>query len=210
MISVSTALLLAFCAYLIGSVPFGLLIARARGIDIRRVGSGNIGATNVFRCVGKGWGILTFACDAFKGFASSFLPLWLANHSDCISHGRAMALFCACMAVIGHNWPVFLRFKGGKGVAVTVGALLGISPPATGIGMLLWICVFLLSRYVSLASLVAAAGVSVHMWLTREPGEFLLPGVMTILALLIVWRHKSNIHRLATGTEHRFSFRKKK
>jgi len=207
---VLTGLVLGVCAYLLGSIPFGLLIAHARGIDISRVGSGNIGATNVFRCVGKGWGILAFACDALKGFAASFILIHIASRFWACTHCREMALLCAVMAVIGHNWPVFLRFKGGKGVAVTLGALLGIVPAAMGLGLLAWICVFLLSRYVSLASLVAAGSVSVYLWIGREPGDTLLPGVMTVLAILIALRHKSNIQRLVNGTENRFVFGKKK
>ncbi len=126
-----------------------------------------------------------------------------------MNHGIEMAALCATMAVIGHNWPIFLRFKGGKGVAVTLGALIGMVPMAVAIGLLIWISVFLLSRYVSLASIFAAIGVSVYLWVVRDPGELLLPGVMTALTLLILWRHKPNIQRLANGSENRFSFGKK-
>lgn len=208
--AVVTGLVLGVCAYLLGSIPFGLLIARTRGVDIRRVGSGNIGATNVFRCVGKGWGILAFACDALKGFASSFILIRIACHLGGMPPGKEIAILCAFMAVIGHNWPIFLHFKGGKGVAVTVGALLGIVPAAMGLGLLIWIGVFLLSRYVSLASIVAAIAVSVYIWITRHPPGLLLPSVMTVLAVLIIWRHKPNIQRLMKGTENRFCFGKKK
>jgi glycerol-3-phosphate acyltransferase PlsY len=114
------------------------------------------------------------------------------------------------MAVAGHNWPVFLGFKGGKGVATTVGGLLGIIPAAMGLGLLMWTVIFLVSRYVSLASILAALAVCVYVWLVRAPGDLLLPGVMTALAVLIVWRHKTNIVRLANGSENRFSFGKRK
>lgn len=206
-----TWLSLGALAYLLGAIPSGLLISRACGVDIRRVGSGNIGATNVFRCVGKGWGVLTFACDAFKGFAAAFLlPRLGAWLGDPVEEGIRIPLFCACLSVVGHNWPVFLRFKGGKGVAATVGALLGIAPGATGAGFLLWTFTFLLSRYVSLASIVSAGGAAAFAWAARSPGETLLPSVITALAALIGWRHKANIRRLLDGSEHRFSFGGKK
>ena len=135
----TTAMIYSVCgilAYLLGAIPFGLLIARARGVDIRAVGSGNIGATNVFRAVGKGWGILAFACDALKGFIPvSVFPL-LAKTLGAFDGDAVLPLVCACLAIAGHNWPVYLRFKGGKGVATSVGALIGLAPVAAGIGLL--------------------------------------------------------------------------
>lgn len=195
-------------AYLLGAIPFGLIIARCRGIDIRRVGSGNIGATNVFRCVGKGWGLLTFALDVLKGFVSSFyLPQMAAQSSA--GHLREVALLCGCLAVVGHNWPVFLRFKGGKGIATSLGALLGVARWAVLVGVLAWIVLFLLTRYVSVASMLAMVIVCVVAWVAREPGDVVLPIILTVLAAMALWRHKGNVQRLARGTEHRFSFRKK-
>ena len=122
-------------AYLLGAIPFGLLIARANGVDIRKVGSGNIGATNVFRALGKKWGILAFTCDALKGFIPASLFPFLAKTIGAPGDDSVLSLVCACLAIAGHNWPVYLRFKGGKGVATSVGALIGLAPSAAGIGL---------------------------------------------------------------------------
>jgi glycerol-3-phosphate acyltransferase PlsY len=203
-----TTVLVCLGAYLLGAVPVGLLVARVRGVDIRRVGSGNIGATNVFRCVGKAWGVITFLGDALKGF----LAVW---GGPLLAQGRipvdnpVPAVFCMVAAVVGHNWPVYLKFKGGKGVATTAGALLGLAPAAVGIGFGVWVLVFLASRYVSVASLSAALSIIVAGWLLYLETGALLPGVLTVLGLLVVLRHHSNIRRLLKGTEHRFQFRRR-
>jgi len=196
-------------SYLLGAIPFGYLIGRARGVDIRSIGSGNIGATNVFRSVGKGWGILTFACDAVKGFAPVFFLPRLAAACASPSCGTdGLKVFCACLAVAGHNWPVYLRFKGGKGVATSAGALLGLAPAGLLLGFAVWIVAFLISRYVSLASLIAAAAVSGSAWLLYMKQGRLVPFTLTALAILVTWRHRGNIRRLAQGTENRFQFRR--
>lgn len=195
-------------AYLVGAVPFGLLISRAKGVDIRAVGSGNIGATNVFRSVSKTLGILTFVADALKGWVPAWLFPRLAARLTGVELPEGMGLAYAALAIVGHTWPVYLKFKGGKGVATSAGALIGIAPAATGIGLLCWIAVFGVSRYVSLASIAAAVVVAGSAWFLyrgRGPG---LPVALTLLAVLIVWRHKSNIQRLLQGTEHRFSRKK--
>ncbi|MFH1969174.1 MAG: glycerol-3-phosphate 1-O-acyltransferase PlsY [Verrucomicrobiota bacterium] len=195
-------------AYLLGAIPFGLLIARAKGVDIRAVGSGNIGATNVFRALGKGWGILAFACDALKGFIpTSVFPL-LAKTLWVFGGDAVLPLVCACLAIAGHNWPVYLRFKGGKGVATSVGALIGLVPVAAGVGLLTWALVFVATRYVSLASIAAAIMVAGVVWIFYAPTGILLPVVLTVLCGLIIWRHKSNIQRLIHGSENRFKFKK--
>ncbi|MCA1809650.1 MAG: glycerol-3-phosphate 1-O-acyltransferase PlsY [Kiritimatiellia bacterium] len=188
-------------AYLAGAVPCGYLVAKARGVDIRTVGSGNVGATNVFRAVGKGWGVLTFFCDALKGF----LPVWLlppllAHMSGSVSE-PILALLCAVMAVAGHNWPVYLRFKGGKGVATSAGALLAIAPGATGVGVAVWLLVFLITRYVSMASISAAAAVAGAVWFSSVP--LITALMLNLLGAVIIWRHRANIQRLRHGTELR-------
>ncbi|MGI6087177.1 MAG: glycerol-3-phosphate 1-O-acyltransferase PlsY [Kiritimatiellia bacterium] len=193
--------------YLVGAIPFGLLIARLHGVDIRRVGSGNIGATNVFRSIGKGWGILTFACDALKGFLAVLIFPMVAMRliGENVPATTGMALFCATFAVIGHNWPIYLRFKGGKGVATSAGALLALAPSVIGVGLLIWLLVFAITRYVSVASIAATiAAVGAGWFLTDRPIALLL----TVLGAVIVWRHKSNLQRLRAGTELRFQFRK--
>ncbi|MBI2440949.1 MAG: glycerol-3-phosphate 1-O-acyltransferase PlsY [Lentisphaerae bacterium] len=194
-------------AYLLGAIPFGFLIARARGVDIRTVGSGNIGATNVFRAVGKGWGALVFACDVLKGFiAASVLPA-LAGIFWASDGQEFLGLTCACLAVGGHNWPIYLKFKGGKGVAASVGALIGLAPKAAGVGLLTWALFFLATRYVSLASIAAAMVVGASVWFFYASQGMLLPAVLTVLCGLVIWRHKRNIQRLLAGTENRFEFR---
>lgn len=194
-------------AYLLGAIPCGFLIARARGIDIRTVGSGNIGATNVFRSVGKGWGILTFFCDALKGFIPAWLFPLLACRLFGWAGGPAIAVVCACLAIAGHNWPIYLGFKGGKGIATSLGALLGIAPAAAGLAALCWIIIFLATRYVSVASIAAAGTVMLAGWFFYYRGSgLLLPGVLTLLGAMAIWRHKANIRRLLSGTENRFQF----
>ena len=185
-------------AYLLGAVPFGLLIAKSRGVDIRQVGSKNIGATNVLRSVGKPWGILTFACDALKGY----LPAaWFPALAGSAAGWLGMA--CALAAILGHNFPVYLRFMGGKGVATSAGALLGLAPAAMGIGLVVWAALLFAFRYVSLASIVAAVVVpAAGWWLYR--GSPLLPGFLTALGALVIVRHRANIQRLRAGTENRF------
>ena len=202
-LNISTLLTL-LAAYLLGSIPNGLLIARLKGVDIRKVGSGNIGATNVFRSVGKSWGILTFVCDALKGF----LPAWLFPQLVDGTHA-ALGIFCGALAIAGHNWPVFLKFKGGKGVATSAGVLLGIAPAAVGLGLLSWLILFLSTRYVSVASIGAAIVVPLAGWFLYRDGR-LLPITLAILGLVTVIRHQANIRRLIAGTEHRFEFGKKR
>lgn len=198
----------AMASYLLGSIPFGLLVAKSRGVNIQKVGSCNIGATNVFRCVGKGWGLFTFVLDVLKGFISAFFIARLAYQTT--DHLTAISLLCACFAVAGHNWSIFLGFKGGKGVATTVGAILGVAPQLVGIGFVVWVIVFIVSRFVSLASILTALIITIFAWITKDDGELLLPIVLTVLASLIIWRHKANIVRLLNGTENRFNFKKKK
>ncbi|HEY8240881.1 MAG TPA: glycerol-3-phosphate 1-O-acyltransferase PlsY, partial [Kiritimatiellia bacterium] len=141
--------LFAIASYLIGAIPFGLIIASIKGVDIRKVGSCNIGATNVLRSVGKPWGIATFIADALKGFLPAFLfPRWLPGTDPTLT-----SIVCGFSAILGHNFPVYLKFKGGKGVATSAGALLGIAPLAVAIGGAMWALIFFTTRYVSLASI---------------------------------------------------------
>lgn len=200
----------AIISYLLGSIPFGLIISHSRGIDIQKVGSCNIGATNVFRSVGKSWGLLTFILDVLKGFIAAYLIAGTAGHALSAEHLTALSLLYACLAVAGHNWSIFLRFKGGKGVATTVGAILGVAPLMVVLGFIVWIIIFLTTRYVSLASILTAFFIAAFSWYTKQQGELLLPSVLTALAILIIWRHKANIGRLISKTENRFDFKKKK
>jgi glycerol-3-phosphate acyltransferase PlsY len=194
------AVSLVVASYVLGAVPFGLLIARLNGVDIRKVGSGNIGATNVMRSVGKPWGLATFALDALKGFVPAFVFPRFAPQAH-----EALPIACAFAAILGHNFPVWLGFKGGKGVATSAGALVGLAPAAAGLGLAIWAAVFFAFRYVSLASLVAAVVIPVAGWWMYRAQGWILPAFLTVLAVLIIARHKANIRRLLNGTESRFT-----
>lgn len=183
-------------AYLIGSIPFGLLISKAKGVDIRKQGSGNIGATNVLRCLGKPLGITCFVLDALKGFlpAALFPMIGKVDPTFGILFGTA--------AILGHNFPIFLKFKGGKGVATSAGVLLGVAPLAVVIGLLTWVIVFKTSGYVSLGSIIAALAVIATGW-TAGYGS-VIATALTLLGALTIYRHRENIKRLANGTENKF------
>ncbi|HMP90116.1 MAG TPA: glycerol-3-phosphate 1-O-acyltransferase PlsY [Kiritimatiellia bacterium] len=199
-----------FAAYLLGAIPFGLLIGKLKGIDIRRHGSGNIGATNVLRVLGKPLGIATFILDALKGFVPAFFFPALALHvADGQVDRQILSVLCGALAIIGHNFPVFLKFKGGKGIATSAGVLLGIAWPAALSGVAVWALVFFVSRYVSLASIAGALTVIGSGWWFYRDGNIVLPIVLTVLGLLAILRHKSNIVRLLNGTENRFERKKK-
>jgi len=188
-------------SYLLGAIPFGFLIARSRGVDIRAVGSGNIGATNVMRVVGKSWGIFTLVLDALKGLGA----VYLAGLSSADAPSW-FGLACGCAAICGHSFPVYLKFKGGKGVATSAGVLIGVAPAAFGVGIFVFTVVFALFRYVSLGSIAAATAVPIASFLLAwSDGQS--PGVtsyaLTLLGLVVIWRHRANIRRLLAGTEHR-------
>lgn len=193
-------------AYFLGAVPFGLLMGRLKGIDIRQHGSGNIGATNVLRVLGKPMGITTFALDALKGFLPAFFfPGLFGVYADL----EIMSVACGAAAILGHNFPVFLGFKGGKGVATSAGVLVGIAPQAALVGLGVWIFFFFTLRYVSLASILAAAAVAGSGWWLYRDSHVVLPSVLTALGLLAILRHKTNIRRLLDGTENRFERKKR-
>lgn len=191
-------------AYFFGAVPFGLLVAKSRGVNIREQGSGNIGATNVFRCVGKGWGIFTFVLDALKGFVPAFL-FPILSHVAKESWGEFGVLF-GLSAIIGHSFPVYLKFKGGKGVATSAGMLLGIAWESVAIGLVCWIICMIVSRYVSLSSIVAAIAVAVSVWIIDKGVTINI--ALTVLSILVIWLHRANIKRLLNGTENRFGKKK--
>jgi acyl phosphate:glycerol-3-phosphate acyltransferase len=207
-------LLSGITAYLLGSIPFGFLIAKTKGIDIRTVGSGNIGATNVFRSISKKLGVVTFALDFLKGCCGAkLLPLLVYQFAPDLLTGLsrdALPVFCGAMTIVGHNWTCFLGFKGGKGIATSAGMLLGLSPLGVSIALTVWFLVFVTSRYVSVASICAALTMGVIVWpLHLKTHGIWFPAVLTALALLAIWKHRSNIARLRAGTESRFEFRKK-
>jgi len=193
-------------AYLTGAIPFGLLISRARGMDIRQHGSGNIGATNVLRVLGKPLGITTFFLDAFKGFVPAFFFADLAARASGVlpANPGLVSVLCGAAAIIGHNFPVYLGFKGGKGVATSAGVLIGIAPLAALVGLGSWGLLFFAFRYVSLASILAALIVGISGWFLYK-GNTLLCSVLSVFAAMIILRHRTNMMRLLNGTESRFS-----
>jgi glycerol-3-phosphate acyltransferase PlsY len=199
-------LLIIVLSYLIGSIPWGYLFAHSKGIDIRQYGSGNIGAANVLRVMGKKWGYLVFLCDFFKGFLSVKLGSLVAAYF--LVNVAWGAVFAAIACVLGHDYPIWLGFKGGKGIATLAGTVLSLFHPLVFVSFgLVWIAVFLISRYTSLASISAAVGLPIAASLIvgkTETDSPLLIGFSILMAALAVWRHRSNIVRLLNGTENRF------
>lgn len=198
----------AVTGYLLGSVPTGYLVARARGVDIRQYGSGNIGATNVFRALGKPAGIFVLLVDAAKGaLATAVLPVLLSRLAGGANASPEwLAIVAGVAAILGHNYTCWLGFKGGKGIATSAGVLLILIPAGLGLALATWLVVFLIWRYVSLASVVAAAMLPLLVWLTGASST--LVGLAVILGALAVYKHRANIQRLRAGTENRFSRRR--
>lgn len=192
-INIISLLIVGVGAYLIGSIPFGLLLTRIMGkADLRTQGSGNIGATNVFRTSGKGLGVLTFLCDGGKGV----LAVWLAT-----IWFPSLIYMAAIAVVVGHIFPCWLRFKGGKGVATYFGVLLGLDWQLAVISMFIWVVVIILFRISSLSALTALVSPPILAFTKEKFGLF---WVCLFLSLLIWSRHSSNIKRLLRGTEPRF------
>ncbi|MEI8040633.1 MAG: glycerol-3-phosphate 1-O-acyltransferase PlsY [Verrucomicrobiota bacterium] len=195
-------------AYLLGSIPTGFLVAKARGVDIRAVGSGNIGATNVFRILGRTAGILVLLVDAAKGWlAVSVVASWVGGWTHASpTAGVWMALVAGVAAILGHNYTCWLHFKGGKGIATSAGVLVALVPAALLIVLGIWIVVFAVSRYVSLASICAALALPFAAWLHHESRTIII--VTFALAALAIYKHKANIKRLMNGTENRIGTKK--
>jgi glycerol-3-phosphate acyltransferase PlsY len=236
-----------FCpllAFLLGSIPFGLVIARLKGIDIRQHGSGNIGATNVFRIVGKKYGITCLFLDTLKGLIPVVIavnllritgkdPQFQLGFLDSFSlilpaaeqtKGQLVHILTALAAVLGHNYSPWIGFKGGKGIATSAGVLIGLMPMAALLLLVVFIAILLVTRYVAVASMVAAVALpvmthlgarfhktaeGVSLW---EAGTWNKPLFLfsIIIAVLAVWKHRTNIHRLSEGTEARFVWGGKK
>jgi len=199
-------------AYFLGSTPTGYLVARARGTDIRRLGSGNIGATNVFRTLGKPAGSLVLLADLFKGFlaclAAPQVVLWLGWVSPSASSElEKLSLVAGIFAILGHNYTCWLRFRGGKGIATSAGALFALVPIATVLSLLTWAVFATLFRYVSLASIAAALVLPIAVWATGYSFPLIL--VTTGMALMAILKHRSNIQRLIAGTESRIGAKPK-
>jgi len=193
--------------YLCGAVSWAVVIAKLKGVDIRKTGSGNPGATNVTRVLGKKWGVLCFFLDFLKGLIPTSAAVWLLDELP------GAAVCAGAAAVAGHMWPVFLKFKGGKGVSTTAGVLAALAPFSLILSGALWGVVFKLFRYVSLASVLAAIALPLSAFVLDTAGIYPLPVetivVLTALSALSILKHAGNIKRLANGTENKFGKRKK-
>jgi len=200
-------------SYLIGSIPTAYIFGRLlKGIDIRNFGSGNIGATNAFRVLGKGPGIAVLVLDILKGFlAVVFLGNLIAGEAGPISE-QTLRIILGLSCIAGHNWTVFLRFNGGKGIATTFGVLFGLSTKIAGLKLILglviltWILIFVIARIVSVASVLTAIALPVYMAIFKQPK--MLISLSILLCIFVILRHKSNLKRVFQGKEPRLIFKK--
>ncbi len=183
--------------YLIGSLPIGYLLARSKGVDIRTRGSGNIGATNVWRNLGPAWGLLSLAGDAAKGIIAVLIGR--------VTEIPGAELITAAAALTGHGWSVFLRFYGGKIIATSLGVLIMLPSVGLVVAAITWIGTFFLTRYVSLSSILAAAMIPVAFLIADLPWWY--PAFGIFLAAVAIYKHKENIRRLRAGEEQHFNLR---
>ncbi len=194
-------------AYLLGSIPTGFLVARAKGIDIRTVGSGNIGATNAFRVLGKSAGAFVLLADFLKGLVACGVVPWIWFHVGEFAQVRVgPEIVAGLCAVLGHNYPIWLGFKGGKGIATSAGVLTALVPWSLLTILTVWIVLFLFTRYVSIGSLAASATLPFATWLFYR--NWTLTIVTGAMGALAIYKHRSNIQRLLNGTEARFTRKK--
>jgi glycerol-3-phosphate acyltransferase PlsY len=200
-----TILLIITIGYFLGSLPFSFWFGKLKGVDLRKVGSRNVGATNLARAVGGGWGSLAFILDCGKGLAAVLLAGYLFEVFRIESLSLPLVKIAGGVsAIAGHNWSVWLKFKGGKGVATSAGVFLGLAPVSLVSALVVWLIVLALSRYVSLASIIASISLPLWMWL--GPIEYVdLPIIYfaCITCILIIYKHRSNIKRLLLGTENK-------
>ena len=198
----------ALISYLLGSIPAGYLAGRVAGIDIRHAGSGNIGATNVMRVLGKRYGYPVFIVDFLKGLIAVSLSILMEKRAQPLSvPSELIGIIAAISCVIGHSFPVWLSFKGGKGVATSMGGLFGLMPFVALIAVAVWVITFQVTRYVSVASMTATLAVPISILVLmplKQTGEAALLYFSICLAALVVFRHRSNLSRLVRGTEPRF------
>ena len=197
----------ALVSYLVGSIPTGFLVGKARGIDIRTIGSGNIGATNVLRYFGTGWGIGVLLADALKGLLAVVVVsglCWKVFGGDLSREW--LEIDAGLAVIIGHNYTCWLHFKGGKGIATSAGVLIALVPYSLLIILGIWIIVVVLTRFVSLASICASFALPFATWMLGGSSTLIL--ITAAMAALAIYKHKSNIRRLLNGTENRFGAKK--
>lgn len=205
--------IVAVVAYLLGAIPFGLILVRLfRGTDVRQIGSGNIGATNVMRTGSKGLGIATLVLDAAKGYMAVLAAMWITAPrvpGDSLSPVFTAAGIAALFAMLGHIFPVWLGFKGGKGVATGVGVFLALVPKAVLIVLGVFVVIFAAFRYVSLASIIATAAFPMvaYVLLSRDREQLMFMPFIVVAAALIIVKHRQNIRRLLSGTENRLELK---
>jgi acyl phosphate:glycerol-3-phosphate acyltransferase len=198
----------ALVSYLLGSIPAGYLAGRIAGVDIRHAGSGNIGATNITRVLGKRYGYPVFIVDFLKGLMAVSMSIFLEKRAQPLSvPTELIGIIAAISCVIGHSFPVWLSFKGGKGVATSMGALFGLMPFVALIAVAVWLITFEMTRYVSVASMTATLAVPISILILmplKQTGGAALLYFSICLAALVIFRHRSNLSRLVRGTEPRF------
>ncbi|TRZ52258.1 MAG: glycerol-3-phosphate 1-O-acyltransferase [Dehalococcoidia bacterium] len=188
--------------YIIGAIPFSYILGKiAKNIDIRQMGSHNAGATNLMRCVGKPLGITALTLDVLKGVLAVSIIANFFYSQAMIMNPYLFRVVLGLTVVAGHVWTVFLKFKGGKGVATTIGVLIGLSPLAAIAGLLVWCLFALIYKYVSLSSMVMSASLPIFMFVFGQPREYVI--LSTILCVIIIYRHRSNIYRLIKGKEYK-------
>lgn len=193
-------------AYLLGSIPCGYIAGRLAGVDVRKHGSGNIGATNVLRVLGRPLGFTVFFADALKGFLAVRLAfMMVAGRPEAAAYADSYAILAAAACVVGHSFPVWLKFRGGKGVATSAGALFGVVPIAAISIFLVWVMVFMITRYVSVASILAATALPIVVAMLNKTHGRVVFYFSLAMTVLVVWRHRSNMSRLFKGTEPRFT-----
>jgi glycerol-3-phosphate acyltransferase PlsY len=196
-------MLVVITSYFLGSVPSGFLAGKAKGIDVRTVGSGNIGATNAFRVLGKTAGTIVLAADGLKGFVAARLTPLLAIYLFPGAPGQRenLALAAGVAAILGHNFTCWLHFKGGKGIATSAGVVMAWAPLACVAALIFWGLIFTVTKFVSVASIGAALLLPVAVWFFN--GSMTMTIVMAALSALAIYKHKTNIQRLIAGTENR-------
>lgn len=201
-------LLIALVSYLVGSIPSGYIAGRIAGVDIRTVGSGSIGATNVTRALGKRYGYPVFIVDFAKGLGAVGIATMIGRYLSMPPNShQLLQIVAGVFCVIGNAFPVWLRFRGGKGIATSAGVLFGLMPLIALVGVIVWVVTFQITRYVSVASIAATIALPITVLVVtyfKQTNEYLMLYLTICLAALVILRHRSNLSRLMRGTEERF------